>query len=290
MRFAYHASMPAADQYLPLARAVEASGFDSFTLPDSICYPQEADSKYPYNDDGSREFLDGVPFLESFIAMAAIAAVTERIRITTSVVKLAIRQPAIVAKQISSLAVLSNNRIGFGIGISPWAEDFAACQIPWEKRGKRMDEMMEIIRGLMSGDYFGYEGEMFQMAPIKLCPVPTKPIPLLVGGHADAALRRAARLGDGWISAGTSLEEYKGYKDKIEAYRREYGRDHLPFEYQAMTSEAYTPDGVKRLEDLGVDEVILAFRDVYKRQPDTTLEHKYAEINWYSDNIIAKSR
>lgn len=84
--------------------------------------------------------------------MAAAAAVTTKIRITTSVVKLPIRQPAIVAKQLSSLAVLSNNRIALGVGLSPWPEDFEACQIPWEKRGQRMDEMIEIIRGLMKGD------------------------------------------------------------------------------------------------------------------------------------------
>ena len=74
MRFAFHASMPAPDHYLPLARAAEELGFDSFTFPDSICYPKESNAKYPYNDDGSRDFLDGVPFLEVFIAMAACAA------------------------------------------------------------------------------------------------------------------------------------------------------------------------------------------------------------------------
>lgn len=290
MRFAYHASMCAPDQYLPLAKAVEEAGFDSFTVPDSICYPQACDSKYPYNEDGSREFLEDVPFIESFILMTAIAAVTTKLRLTSSVVKLAIRQPAIVAKQLTSLAVLSNNRVGFGVGISPWKEDFDACQVPWDGRGKRMDEMLEILRGLMTGEYFGYEGEMIQMPAIKLCPVPSKPVPLLIGGHAEAALKRAGRLGDGWISANTDLPTYKGYMDKIDGYRKQFGRDHLPFEYQAMTSEAYTPDGIKRLEDLGVHEVIVAFRDVYKKQPDTSLEHKLAEIRWYADNVIAKSR
>jgi len=290
MRFAYHASMPSADQYLPLARAVEEAGFDTFTVPDSVCYPQASDTKYPYNEDGDREFLDGVPFIETFILMAAVAAVTTKLRLTSSVLKLAIRQPAIVAKQLSSLAVLSNNRVGLGVGISPWPEDFSACQVPWEKRGKRMDEMLEIIRGLMSGEYFGYQGEIFQMEPIKMCPAPTQPVPFLIGGHADPALKRAARLGDGWISANTDLPTYKAYMDKIEAYRREFGRSQLPFEYQAMTAEAYTTDGVKRLEDLGVHEVIIAFRDVYRKQPDTTLAHKLTEIHWYADNVIAKSR
>jgi len=290
MRFAFHASMPAPDHYLPLARAAEELGFDSFTFPDSICYPKESNAKYPYNDDGSRDFLDGVPFLEVFIAMAAVAAVTTKIRITTSVVKLPIRQPAIVAKQLSSLTVLSNNRIALGVGLSPWPEDFEACQIPWEKRGQRMDEMIEIIRGLMKGDYFGYKGQIFEMEAIKLCPVPSQPVPILIGGHADAALKRAARIGDGWISAGTSLEELDGYLKKLHAFRAEFGRDKEPFEIQNMGASAYTPDGIKQLEDRGVDEVIVAFRDVYKKQPDSTLEEKLATMRWYADNVIAKSR
>ena len=117
MRFAYHPAMCAPEFYLPLAVAAEEAGFDSFTLPDSICYPQESDSKYPYNDDGSREFLDGVPFLEPFTVIPAMGAITSTIRFTTSVMKLAIRQPAIVAKQLSSIAVITNNRFAFGIGI-----------------------------------------------------------------------------------------------------------------------------------------------------------------------------
>ena len=161
MKFAYHPTMCPPDQYLPLAKAAEAIGFDTFTFPDSICYPQEGSDVYPYNDDGTRDFLDGVPFLEPFVAIPYLAAATEKIRFTTSVIKLAIRQPVIVAKQLSSLGVMIGDRFGFGVGISPWPEDFLASQIPWEKRGKRMDEMMEIVNGLMTGEYFGYDGEIF---------------------------------------------------------------------------------------------------------------------------------
>ena len=131
---------------------------------------------------------------------------------------------------------------------------------------------------------------MFQMAPIKLCPVPTQPVPILIGGHADAALKRAARIGDGWISAGTSLEELDEFIAKLHAFRAEYGRENEPFEIQNMGASAYSPDGIKRLEDRGVAEVIVAFRDVYKKQPDPSLEEKLATMRWYADNVIAKSR
>ena len=291
MQFAYSPTMCDPDYYLPLAIAAEQAGYDTFTLPDSICYPQESDSKYPYNADGSREFLEGVPFLEPFSVIPAMGAVTSTLRFSTSVMKLAIRQPAVVAKSVSSVAVLTKDRFVFGVGISPWPDDFAATQVPWEKRGKRMDEMMEIIQGLLTGEYFGYQGEIFQLDPIRICPAPAKPVPMLIGGHSKPALRRAARLADGFIHAGGSAEEFKVLIDEIEGYRREYGREEVPFEYQAMSGDAFTPDGIKRLEDIGVHESIVAFRDPYKAEPDTkSLEQRIADIERFADAVIHRSR
>lgn len=291
MKFTYHATMCAPDQYLPLAKAVEDAGFDGFTFPDSICYPQEGSDVYPYNDDGTRDFLDGVPFLEPFVAIPYLAAHTPKLHYTTSVVKLAIRQPVIVAKQLATLAVMLGDRFAFGVGISPWPEDFEVCQIPWEQRGKRMDEMMEILNGLLTGEYFGYEGEIFNIPPIKLCPVPEHHVPLLVGGHAKPALRRAARLGDGWVSAGTSLEELESLINQIEEFRKEYNRDTGEFQYHAMTEAAYSAQGLESLVNVGVTEVIIAFRNPYDGTPDTqSLEEKIGMIEWYAENVIRPYR
>jgi probable F420-dependent oxidoreductase len=291
MRFAYHAAMCDPEFYLPLALACEEVGFDTFSLPDSICYPEESDSKYPYNADGDREFLDDVPFLEPMTVVPAMGAITTTLRFSTSVYKLAVRQPVVVAKQLASVAVLTRNRFTFGVGISPWPDDFAACQIPWEKRGKRMDEMMEIVRGLLTGESFGYDGEIFQLDPIRICPAPSEPVPLLIGGHAKPALRRAARLADGFIHAGGSAEEFRVLIDEIDGYRREFGREGVPFEYQAMSGDAFSPDGVKKLEDLGVAESIVAFRNPYAAEPDTrTLDEMVGQLHWFADNVIAKVR
>lgn len=289
MRFAYHPSMCDPSHYLTLARATEDNGFDCMTFPDSICYPQEADSEYPYNADGSREFLDNVPFLEPFSAIPAMAAVTERITFSTSVVKLPIRQPVLVAKQTSTVAVMSNNRFVFGIGISPWKEDFTICGERWPGRGRRMDEMIDIIRGLMTGDYFGYDGEFYQVPACKLCPVPSEPVPIIIGGHADPALKRAARAGDGWISAGGNYDELKKMIGRINELREEYGTAGRPFQIHAMTQEAYSVDGIKRLEDLGVTECVVAFRNVYEGQEDPPLQQKLDTLKWYADEVIAKS-
>ena len=147
MRFSYAESMTDPSFYLPLARAAEEAGFDSMVVPDSICYPEESDARYPFNPDGTREFLEDKPFLEPFSLIPAMGAVTEQLRFVTFVVKLPIRHPVLVAKQVSSTAVLTDNRLLLGVGTSPWPEDYAVCGVPWEGRGKRMDEQIDVMRG-----------------------------------------------------------------------------------------------------------------------------------------------
>src|SRR4051794_24874474 len=126
--------------YAPLARASEEAGYDNFVVPDSIAYPRESDATYPYNPDGTREFLEDKPFLEPFSLIPALGAVTERIRFTTFVVKLPIRHPVLVAKQAGSTAVLTGDRLVLGVGTSPWPEDYALTDVPWERRGERTGE------------------------------------------------------------------------------------------------------------------------------------------------------
>lgn len=287
MRFAYNPCMPPPDQYLELASIADDLGFQGITLPDSICYPKEAETKYPYNADGSRQFLDGTPFLEPFSAIPAMAVVAKNVRFTTSVMKLAIRHPVLVAKSLSTVAVMTNNRFAFGLGLSPWIEDFQICGERWEGRGRRMDQMIEIIRGLLSGDYFGYDSEFYQIPECKLCPTPSQPVPMLIGGHADAALRRAARIGDGWIHAGGTIDSLSKLIARINELRREYGRENEPFEIHAITADAYTLDGVRKLEEIGVTECIIGFRNAYAGKPDTqTVAEKREQMLWFAENII----
>jgi probable F420-dependent oxidoreductase len=286
VRFSYQIGMCEADHYLPLVKAAEEAGYHGITIPDSICYPQEASSKYPYNKDGSREFLESVPFLESLIAIAAMVAVTEKIRIATFVYKLAVRQAAVVAKQVQSIQLLSNNRFDFGVGISPWEEDFAVCDVPWEKRGKRFDEQIDILRGLETGEFFAYDGEMLSMPANKMCPPPTLRTPILIGGHADIALKRAARVGDGWMCAGASMDELTGYITRINELRDEYGTADRPFKIFTTGANAFTREGIASLEDIGVTDVVIGFRNVYEMEADKPLDEKIAALNWYAGEFI----
>jgi probable F420-dependent oxidoreductase len=291
MRFSLAESMIEPSMYAPLVQAAEGAGYDSFVVPDSICYPEEGDSTYPYNGDGSREFLDDKPFIEPFSLIPALAAVTEKIRFTTFVVKLPIRNPVIVAKQVTSVGVITGGRFGFGVGTSPWAEDYTITQTPWEKRGARMDECIEVINGLQTGDYFDYSGEFYEFPACKLCPVPEQRVPILVGGHSKMALSRAGRLGDGWMHAGGDAEELSRMMTVINGHREAADRADGPFEVHAISIDAYSPDGVESLAAAGVTDCIVGFRDAYQPGPDPqTLDEKLTAMQWYADEVITKYR
>lgn len=210
---------------------------------------------------------------------------------TPFVLKLPVRPPVLVAKQAMSLARLSGNRLGLGVGLSPWREDYDACGLPRRGRGARMDEAIDIVRGLMGGEYFEYHGEVFDLPAVKMCPSPTRPVPILVGGHSEAALHRAATRGDGWMHAGGDAEELDELLATLAKIRRAEGTAGKPFEIHAVSMDAYMPDGIKRLEDRGVTDVIVGFRDPYHRGPDTQpLETKTAHLERYAESVIAKVR
>jgi probable F420-dependent oxidoreductase len=295
MRFSYAESMTDPAFYPALARAAEESGYDSMIVPDSICYPEHSESVYPFNPDGSREFLEDKPFIEPFALIPALGAVTSRLRFTTFVLKLPVRDPVLTAKQATSVAVLTGGRLVLGVGVSPWREDYEVLGIPWAGRGRRMDEEIAILRGLAAGGYFEYHGQVFDLPPVKIAPVPAEPIPVLIGGHSDAALRRAARSGDGWMHGGGDPSDLPGLLDKLARFRREEGTaDRLgnrPFEIHVISADAYSPDGVRRLEDQGVTDLIVGFRWPYVTGPDTEpLDTKLTHLRRYADTIITKTQ
>ncbi len=291
MRFSYAESMTEPSFYAPLARAAEEAGYDSMVIPDSICYPEQSASVYPFNPDGTRDFLEDKPFLEPFSLIPALGAVTERLRFITFVLKLPIRHPVLVAKQMTSTAVLTGNRLVLGVGTSPWREDYKVMGVPWARRGLRMDESLEVLRGLSTGGYFEFHGELYDIPPVKIAPVPTHLVPILIGGHGEAALRRAARSGDGWLHGGGKPEDLPGLLARLAELRDQEGTAGRPFEVHVISMDAYTPDGVRRLEDQGVTDVIVGFRWPYHVGPDTEpLPPKLDKLRRYADDVIAKVR
>ena len=287
MRFTYAEAMTDPKFYIPLAQAAEAAGYHAMTIPDSVAYPYESDAKYPYTPDGNREFLDGKAFIESFVLAGALCAATSRLKFNFFVLKLPIRPPALVAKQAGSVAALFDNRLGLGVGTSPWPEDYELMGVPFAKRGKRMDECIAIIKGLTSGEYFEFHGEFYDIPKTKMTPAPTQPIPILVGGHADAALRRAARC-DGWMHGGGSPEELDALLARLNQFREEQCNTG-PFEIHVISVDAFTVDGIKRLEDKGVTDVIVGFRIPYIMGPGPEpLDTKIRNLESFAEHVITK--
>jgi alkanesulfonate monooxygenase SsuD/methylene tetrahydromethanopterin reductase-like flavin-dependent oxidoreductase (luciferase family) len=205
------------------------------------------------------------------------------------VLKLPVRHPVLAAKQATSTAVLTGNRLVLGVGTSPWREDYEVLGVDWDTRGQRLDEEIAILRGLAAGGYFEHHGKIFDLPPVKIAPVPTAPIPVLIGGHSDAALRRAARLGDGWLHGGGDLAELPALLSRLAEHRRAAGTDHRPFELHVISADAYTVDGVRRLADQGVTDVITGFRWPYHTGPDSEpLADKLTKLRRFADTVIAR--
>ena len=288
MHFHYAESMTAVANYLPLARAAEEYGFAGFAIPDSLIYPKASDTDYSYTDDGGREFLENKPFVESFILATAIGAVTSRLELTTNVVKLPVRQPLYSAKLAASVAAITGDRFNFGVGLSVWPEDYAAMGVDYARRGKRFDECLAIVKGLCAGGYFEFHGEFYNLDPVKLNPVPGKPLPILIGGHSEAAFKRSA-LYDGFMFAGGGPDELAPAIAVIEAARAEAGTSGKPFRIFTTAMGDFSPDLIKRMEDLGVTDMPVAFRNLYAVEEDSQpLQDKLDDMKRFADTVISR--
>ena len=261
MRFTLMLSRGEYQDFQAIAQAAEASGWTSITIPDSLFFPRATESDYPYADtDNIRAYISATPFIEPFVAMTWMAAVTKTLRFYPAVMKVPVRQPLVLAKALSSLAVISGNCVSLGAGLGPWREDFTYNGVAFEKRGKLMDECIEIIRGALRGDYFEFHSENYDIGPMKMNPVPHQPVPILFGGHSKAALVRAARRCDGWISANADTDTLKTLIGGLNAQRERYGTlGRSDFEIHVMDITARTADDFRRLADLGVTDIVTGF-------------------------------
>jgi len=283
-RFTLMLGLGGYQDYAVLAQAAEAAGWHSLSVPDSLFFPQKSESDYPYADtEAVRQALAVTPVIEPLIAIAGMAAVTQRLQFYPGVLKVPVRQPLVLAKALGSLAVMTNNRIILGAGLSPWQEDFTYNGVPFEARGKRMDECLEIIRLALTGEYFDYQGDHFEFGAIKLVPAPSQPVPILIGGHSDAALRRAARLGDGWMSANTDLATLRQLITRLQQLREEQGSADRPFQIHALDSGLRTLEDCQALVDLGVTDICVTPWNPYA--DGLSLEDKLAAIAGFASAV-----
>ena len=275
------------DQLLEIARCAEASGFEGVFVSDHIVVPEQVEPKYPYSEDGVAGFTPATPFPEPWATISAMAAVTTRLRFTTLVYIMPLRHPLDVANSVATAAVLSNNRVALGAGAGWMREEFEIMGASFAKRGRRFNEMIEVVRKAWSGEIVEHHGEFYDFPRLQVSPAPTVPIPLLVGGISEPALRRAATLGDGWLGSGHTLEEATRLLGRLRELRKEAGRENEPFESIVPLVVPPDLDTLQRLEEAGASGTV-SYPFAYTIGPDATLQQKLDMLKGFGDQFIRK--
>jgi probable F420-dependent oxidoreductase len=273
-------------EYAALAVAAEETGFHQIAVPDSIFWSESVSNAYPYTKDGSRLWTERTEFVDPFIAVATMAAVTSRIRFVTAVVKVAVRNPILLAKQISSVAVLSDNRFTFGAGVGWLKEEFEWSGGVYEGRGLYTDESLDAVIALLTGEWTERDGEMVRFGRIKQPPAPSARVPIWVGGHTPVALRRTARVGDGWTSAMMGIEEFREVRATLLDLLQEAGRPTEGFEFQISPNDRFGLDGYKELAEAGATDVVTVPWMFYGVPWDGPLEDKLYGIRRFAKEVI----
>lgn len=286
MKFWQALSFSEPDQILDVAQICEEVGFEGVFLSDHMFYPGDFEDKYPYSEDGKLDaFTPDTPWPDPWVAIGAMAAVTRRLRFTTFIYILPLRNPIEVAKSTSTLGVLSDGRFALGIGAGWMKEEFQTMGVDFTTRGSRLDESMEVLRKLWSGEMVEHHGEHFDFPPLSMCPVPDGGVPIWVGGISGRALRRAARIGDGWLGSGQTTEEAVEMLGKLQRHRKEYGRENTPFETIVPLVTPPTPDDLKRIQDAGATSSV-SYPFTYTIGPGSTLDQKRAYLEGFANSVM----
>jgi len=216
------------EMVLPVAEAADRLGFDSVWAAHHVTLPYERESKYPYGHSGTEVAMSpGMQWLDPLVTLSMVAAVTDRVRLGTSVLVLPYRNPVNLAAEAAALDVLSDGRFVLGVGAGWMREEFDALGIDPAERGARTDEHIEVLRALWTQDPASFSGRFTSFDGIVLATTPRSEggPPVWVGGNTDAALRRAVRLGDGWHGFEVYPEDMPGVRERLERAGADAGRD-----------------------------------------------------------------
>jgi probable F420-dependent oxidoreductase len=254
-----------------LGARAEAMGIHSLWLGEHVVMFSHYDSRYPGSADGRFVFPAESGLLDMTATLGFLAARTERLRLGTGIRILPQANPVYTAKEYATLDFLSKGRIEFGIGVGWSWEEYEACGVPFERRGRRCDEYLEVLRTLWCDARSSYSGEFYTLPECLMYPKPIqKPmIPVTVGGHSDGALERAARYGTGWYGINLLPEEVGPIVAKLESRLAAAGRRPGDLRIVVGTTRlSLEPLHIERYAEAGVDEVLLP----YLRQSDKWLE------------------
>jgi probable F420-dependent oxidoreductase len=258
-------------QAIEIARAADELGYDGIAIPDHVVNLETLQTPYPYTKDGSRRWQAFTDWPDPWVMIGAIALVTTRLRFVTTVYLPAMRDPYSSAKSIGTAAVLAGGRLELGVGVGWCREEFELLGQQFEKRGKRTDEMLALMKQLWAPGWTEFSGDFYTAPRMEMEPTPP-PIPVYVGGLSDIALRRAARH-DGWIGDLISTEQALERIATLRRLRSEKGLDMQGFEVITPLTDAFTPEHYARAEAGGITGIV-TMPWMFYGGPDATLEQK----------------
>ena len=266
-----------------LARSAEAAGFDSLWTVEHVIYPDGYESEYPYDRSGKMAADASSPIPDPLIWLAFVAAATTTLRLGTGILILPQRNPLVLAKEVATLDRLSGGRVELGIGVGWLKEEFDALGVPFERRGARTDEWVEVMRAVWADDHVDFDGEFASFTGASVNPKPAGPtVPITVGGHSAAAARRAGRLGDGFFPAKGDIPELV---DIMRQTAADAGRDPSAITVSTGSAGVFGDDPAGAVEELasqGVDRVIVpAF--AFWKDPEPMLAE-------FGERVIAPAR
>jgi probable F420-dependent oxidoreductase len=269
------------------AQTAERFGYESMWRPDHLVLPVKVSPTYPYKEDGVAPLDAGWPIVDPLTAFAFLAAVTTTIKMGTAVYILPLRHPIVTARTVLGIDRLSRGRMILGIGAGWLEEEFHVAGQDFKTRGGRTDEIIAILKKVWTEHEPEFHGKYYDFDPIRFEPKPfAKPHPpIIVGGETDAALRRAARLGDGWYGVTHGPEKMQEFRDRLLALRREYGREHEPFEI-SVNARDLTPVIVRAYEAAGVDRLVVTVFST-TREAVPGLERFHEEIMTKVESVSA---
>jgi probable F420-dependent oxidoreductase len=239
--------------FLPLAQKMDELRYDAVWLGDHLIFPTRIESAYPYGRDLGAP-LPSTPLFDPLISLAFVAAQTTHVQIGTSIYIMTLRHPLVAAKQAATLDTLAGGRLLFGIGSGWLREEVEAIDLPWDKRGTRLEEAVGIMRRLWSEKLVAHEGQFYAFPETGFEPKPPRgKIPLILGGETPIAIDRAARIGDGWTGVDHTPESAS---ERVRQLREVRG-DRPPMDISVGLVTLPDLDTVRRFHDAGVDRLIL---------------------------------
>jgi len=273
-------------EYCELARVADECGYAYLAVSDHVVHPEKIRSPYPYSADGAPRWQPEAPWADPWVAIGAMAGVTERIRFTTNIFVLAMRNPFLAAKAIGTAAQISGGRVSLGVGVGWMEDEFELLGQAFRNRGRRTDELLEILPRLWSGESVEHQGREYAFPRLQMSPGVDARVPIYVGGLSEPALRRAARH-DGWISDLHTVDEIRQLRARIELHREAQGTADRPFELIAALSDAFDLDGYRRAGDAGVTHVMTQ-PWVFHGGPDASLAQKCDGLRRFADDVLRR--